>query len=70
MGGDSVKTVVEWINTTARYFPPSKESELTVIKLYDYQQLSFQNKYNQIKELIDTQPLSGNAWRATVIKLF
>ena len=34
---DSVKTVVEWINTTARYFLPSKESELAVIKLYDYQ---------------------------------
>ena len=34
---DSVKTVVEWINATARYFPPNKESELTVIKLYDYQ---------------------------------
>ena len=34
---DSVKTVVESINTTARYLPPSKESELTVIKLYDYQ---------------------------------
>ena len=31
---DSIKTVV---NTIARYFPPSKESELTVIKLYDYQ---------------------------------
>ena len=39
---DSVKTVIKWKNTTARYFPPSKESELTVIKLYDYQQLSLQ----------------------------
>ena len=34
---DSIKTVVKGINTIARYFPPSKESELTVIKLYDYQ---------------------------------
>ena len=70
VGTQNVKTVVEWINTTARYFPPSKESELTVIKLYDYQQLSLQKKYNQIKELIDTRPLSGNAWWATLIKLF
>ena len=38
---DSVKTIVEWINTTAQYFPPRKESKWKVIfKLYDYQQLS------------------------------
>ena len=58
---DSVKTVLEGINTTARYFPPSKESELTVIKLYDYQYLSLQKRYNKIKELIDIRSLWGNA---------